>query len=315
MPLRAAVIVVCGEALVDVIRTPEGHEQFAAGGGPFNTARALSRLGVPTAFLGHLSNDSWGRRLAALLEGDGVGLRFSTVGPEKTTIAVAHVDAEGRATFEFLVDGTSAPNVAARMIPKDLPPEVDAIHIGSLGLALEPISGALLALAARERGRRAVILDPNIRAGLVPDARYRERLDRAIAASTVVKASDADLTWLYHGIDYESAAERMLERGVALAVVTLGAEGAFAAHRDLRVRVSAPNVHVVDTIGAGDAFGAALAAWLHEHARLRPDLLLDEDELRAALGYACLVAAITCTRAGADPPRKSELARGGLDSD
>ena len=91
-------------------------------------------------------------------------------------------------------------------------------------------------------------------------------------------------------------------------MVTLAAEGAFGAHRDIRVHVAAPRVDVVDTVGAGDAFGAALLAWLHDHGRIRPDLALDEAELRAALEYACLAAAITCTRAGADPPRKQELA-------
>src|SRR5207245_6561740 len=114
-----------------------------------------------------------------------------------------------------------------------------------------------------------------------------------ISQSAIVKASDSDLAWLYPGDDHERAAERILDGGVALVVVTLGAQGAFGAHRDLRIRVDAPQVDVVDTIGAGDAFGAALLAWLHDHDAIRRDLTLSADELKAALDFACLAAALT----------------------
>jgi fructokinase len=170
------------------------------------------------------------------------------------------------------------------------------------------MADALEELADRERGKRLLMLDPNIRLGLSPEAEYQKRLHHVIGTSTVVKASDADLAWLYPGVDYEDAAQHILDRGVALVAVTLGAEGAFGAHRDYRLHVQAPHVDVVDTIGAGDEFGAALLAWLQDHGRIRPDLRLDDGELRAALEYACLASAITCTRTGADPPRKSELA-------
>ena len=128
-----------------------------------------------------------------------------------------------------------------------------------------------------------------------------------ISQSAIVKASDSDLAWLYPGDDHERAAERILDRGVALVVVTLGARGAFGAHRDLRIRVDAPQVEVVDTIGAGDAFGAALLAWLHDQQADRRDISLESDELRSALEFACLGAALTCAREGADPPWKWEM--------
>jgi len=152
------------------------------------------------------------------------------------------------------------------------------------------------------------MVDPNLRPAALPqDGGYRARLDGIIAESTIVKASDADVTWLCPGIDLQSAARALLARGPQLVVVTLGADGAFGVSADTEVRVAAPAVKVVDTIGAGDAFGAALLAWLSDHDRLNRDLHLDHDELGAALEFACLVASITCTRAGADPPRRVEL--------
>jgi fructokinase len=300
-------IVVCGEALIDMIQNGDGTQRAAPGGGPFNTARALARLGVPTAFLGHLSSDKFGSELAGLLREDGASLKLATVGSEATTIAVADVDNEGLAEYQFLVQGTSAPNLTEDMLPSELGPEVKALHVGTLGLVLEPMASTLIALVEREHGKRLIMIDPNIRVGLSPDDEYRPRLLHAIGLSTIVKASDADLAWLYPGIEYPQAAERITEQGVSLVIVTLGEDGAFAAHRDIRIRVPAPHVEVVDTIGAGDAFGAALLAWLYDHDCLGPDLHLEQGELREALEYACLAAAITCTRAGADPPRKSEM--------
>jgi fructokinase len=138
---------------------------------------------------------------------------------------------------------------------------------------------------------------------------FRARLDRVIAQSTIVKASDADITWLYPELDLHSAARDLLACGPRLVVVTLGADGAFAVQSEGEVQAAAPVVNIVDTIGAGDAFGAALLAWLRDHLRLSPDLKLKREELQDALEFACLVASITCTRAGADPPWRTELDR------
>ena len=300
-------IVVCGEALIDVIRNGDGTQRAAPGGGPFNTARALARLGVPTAFLGRLSNDQFGRQLVEALKADGVSLELASVGSEATTIAVADVDSEGLADYQFLVQGTSAPNLTPEMIPAHLEEDVNALHVGTLGLVLEPMASTLLEVVRRERDGRVVMIDPNIRVGLIPDLEYRERLHTVLTESTIVKASDADLTWLYPDLSYKRAAERLLGEGVAMVVVTLGAQGAFAAHRDFRLSVDAVKVQVVDTIGAGDAFGAGLLACLHDHAALKPSLQLQEPELRSAVEFACLAAALTCARAGADPPWRSEM--------
>ncbi len=300
-------IVVCGEALIDMVTTGDSTRRPTPGGGPFNTARALARLEAPAAFLGHFSTDEFGRMLADQLAADGASLALATFGPEPTTIAVANIGGDGLAEYEFLIQGTSAPNLTLDMIPAELPVEVKAVHLGTLGLVLEPMASSLAALVRREHGRRLVMLDPNIRPVLTTDPQYRPRLDSLISQSTIVKASDADLDWLFPGLDRMAAARALLARGPKMVVVTLGAKGAVGMTASAEVRVPAPAVRVVDTIGAGDAFGAALLAWLHDHGRLSRDLRLDREELRAALEFACLVASITCTRPGADPPRRAEL--------
>lgn len=300
-------IVVCGEALIDMISNGDGTQQAAPGGGPFNTARGLARLGVPTAFLGRLSDDVFGAQLAGLLVSDGASLELASIGSEPTTIAMADVDSEGFAEYEFLVQGTSAPNLTDDMVPEQFGPDVAALYFGTLGLVLEPMASTLMQLMSREHGRRLVMLDPNIRVGLITDSMYRDRLQAAISKSTIVKASEADLAWLYPGLGYEQGADRILDEGVRLVVVTLGARGAFGGQGDTRILVDAPHVDVVDTIGAGDAFSAALLAWLSDHDLLHADLSLRPDELRESLEFACLVASLTCARAGADPPTRADL--------
>jgi fructokinase len=307
------VIVVCGEALIDRI-----HGTNSPGGGPFTTARALARLGVPVQFLGHLSRDASGTQLRDLLAADGADLALTSVGPEPTTLAIAEVNPDGHALYRFASDGTSAPNLTTATVPTSFGADVNALHVGTLGLVFEPIATTLAALVDREHDKRLVMVDPNIRPSAVnsnaspargegPGGGYRARLDRIISQSTIVKASDADIDWLFPGLDRVVAARALLARGPKLVVVTLGPEGAIGVTVQADVSVPAPAVQVVDTIGAGDAFGAALLAWLHDHEKLRLDLRLNAEELRAALAFACLVASITCTRPGADPPWRTEL--------
>jgi len=247
--------------------------------------------------------------LADQLAADGASLALATFGPEPTTIAVANIGKDGLAEYEFFIQGTSAPNLTPQRLPAELPVEVKALHLGTLGLVLEPMALSLAELVRREHGRRLIMLDPNIRPVLATDPQYRPRLDSLISESTIVKASDADLAWLFPSLPLREAARALLACGPRLVVVTLGAEGAVGVNGDGEVKVAAPVVQVVDTIGAGDAFGAALLAWLADHDRLDRDLHLERDELHAALEFACLVASITCTRAGANPPRRSELVR------
>jgi len=303
------VILACGEALMDVLVDADGGLHPVPGGGPFNTARALARLGIPSAFLGRLSTDTYGQRLAEVLNTDGASLDFASRGPEPTTVARAKVDLAGVAHYEFQVEGTSAPNLTPAMLPEALGPGIEALHVGTLGLVLEPMATTLVELVRREQGRRLVMLDPNIRAQLISDrSRYCCCLmGELIPASTIVKASEQDLDWLYPGLHVEAACAQILERGPRLVIATLGADGAVALTHRARAHVKTPPVDVVDTIGAGDAFGAGLLAWLHDHQLLRTDLCLTAYELEAALGFACLAASWTCTQAGAISPTRQDI--------
>jgi fructokinase len=301
-------IVVCGEALIDIVPDGDGPFRPMPGGGPFNTALALARLEVPTSFLGRISTDSFGRMLAHRLAANGVDLSLTCRGCEPTTLAVAEVDSAGRADYQFYFEATSAPNLTPAMVPSRLDEDVTALHVGTLGLMLEPMASTLVDLVSRESAHRLVMLDPNVRPALVQDpSAYRTRIKAVMARSTIVKASDADLGWLFPDLEFEAAAERILASGASLVVVTLGAEGAFGLGPGIKTWVAAPAVDVVDTIGAGDAFGAALLAWLHDHGALKSDLALGAADLESALEFACLVASLTCTRAGAEPPRRAAL--------
>ena len=159
----------------------------------------------------------------------------------------------------------------------------------------------------RENASRLVMLDPNIRPVLATDPEYRPRLRSLISESTIVKASAEDLAWLYPKIDYRAAAKRILDVGVRLVLVTLGAAGAYGATRNAQLSVPAVPVEIVDTIGAGDAFGAATLAWLHDRDALEPRLSLSELDLESLLKFSCLAASLTCTRSGAEPPWRSEM--------
>lgn len=302
-------IVVCGEALIDLIPDGDGTFRPMPGGGPFNTALALARLEVPTSFLGRLSTDRFGCMLADRLARDGVDLSLASRGCEPTTLAVAHVDGDGLADYQFYVETTSAPNLIPAMLPSRLDENVTALHVGTLGLMIEPMASTLCDLVSRESAHHLVMLDPNVRPVLLTDSGvYRRRMKTLMGQCTIVKASDADLAWLFPDLDLEAAAEQILAFGARLVVVTLGADGALGFVPGIKMRVAAPPVEVVDTIGAGDAFGAALLAWLHDRGELRVDLVLDSTELESALEFACRVASATCTCAGAEPPRRAALA-------
>ena len=301
-------IVVCGEALIDIVADGDGPFWPVPGGGPFNTALALARLDVPTSFLGRLSTDPFGRMLAHRLAADGVDLSLTSRGSEPTTLAVAEVDSAGLTDYQFYFEATSAPNLTPAMLPSRLNESVTALHVGTLGLMLEPMASTLFDLVERESSQRFVMLDPNVRPAVITDSdAYRARIKTLMAQSTIVKASDADVAWLFPDLDLETAAEQILASGASLVVVTLGSQGAFGVGPGIKKRVTAPSVEVVDTIGAGDAFGAALLAWLHHRGALKRDLALGAADLESSLEFACQVASLTCTRAGAEPPRRAAL--------
>jgi fructokinase len=310
------VIVVCGEALIDLTAvTVDGERLYRAlpGGGPHNTAVALARLGVPVAFCGRLSSDAFGRQLRRSLIGNGVDDRFVVSGPEPTTLALVDLDDDGVPEFSFHGNGTADRLLAPADLPASLG-DADAVHFGTLSLVLEPGATALEALMAREAGRRLVVVDPNVRPAVLGDRdAYRARVERWLRWSDVVKVSDADLAWLHPGEDPLAVCRRWAAgAGPVLVVLTRGPAGASACWAGGDVTVPAPTIEVVDTVGAGDAFGAGLLAELRRLDALRRDRVagLGAADMTGALAFAVEVAAVSCTRPGADPPRLAELRPG-----
>jgi fructokinase len=301
------VVVVTGEALIDLVLARDGSLDGHPGGGPYNVARTIGRLEQPVVYLGRLSTDAFGRRLRQGLEAEGVSLDGVVPTDAPTTLALAELDERGAAQYHFYEAGTSAPGLSAEAAAAALPERVRTFYLGTLCLVFEPMASTLEALVARMPADTLVALDPNCRPTTIDDpAGYRGRLARLLARTDVVKASEDDLVWIHPGTDPVTAARARLAQEHAVALVTLGAEGALVVTAEHVVEVRAPKVEVVDTIGAGDAFmGAFLAHWCGRGLG-RADLNR-LDEVEQATRFACRVAAITCARAGADPPRLAEV--------
>jgi len=298
-------IVVAGEALIDLVPAAAGELAAHPGGGPFNTARTLGRLERPVAYLGRISNDRFGTQLAELLAADGVSLDALVRTEDPTTLALAELDAAGAASYRFYERGTSAQGLTEADALAALPPAAAFLHVGTLGLVLEPMAAALELLATRLAGEVLLMVDPNCRPAIARGD-YRARLERVLALANVVKVSEEDLAWLAPGVPAVEAARALLEGGPAVVLLTLGGDGAVAIGRELEVGVPAPPVEVVDTIGAGDAFSGGWLAYWAEHGLGRAELA-DSGAVVAATRFACHVAALTCARAGASPPRRAEL--------
>jgi fructokinase len=301
-------VVVGGEALVDLVAGGGGELDAHLGGGPFNCARTLGRLEQPVAFMGRISSDRFGVRMRERLEEDGVSLDAVVGTDDPTTLALAELDAEGAATYRFYVEGTSAPGLTVEDALRVLPAEVEILHVGTLGLVFEPTAGALEAVVERVSGSALVMLDLNIRPPVIrePDA-YRARIARLLPRTHVVKASDDDLAWLDPDRGELDAARALVAEGPPVVLLTRGGEGVTAVTAGAAVDVPALPVRVVDTIGAGDAFGGGFLAWWRR-AGLRADDLRDDDAVIEATRFACVVAGRTVERAGASPPRLAELA-------
>ncbi|MFF4769148.1 carbohydrate kinase [Streptomyces sp. NPDC001255] len=302
---------VAGEALIDLVPRPSGPSEEGPlaplvpcpGGGPYNTAVALGRLGDEVAFCSRLSTDGFGTALLEGLRTAGVGTAPVQRGPEPTTLAVATLTASGSAGYSFYAEGT-----ADRLftVPETLPEGVRAICFGTCSLVLEPGASAYEELL-RQQSRAGVftLLDPNIRAGLIadPDA-YRARFLDWLPYVDLLKLSEEDAAWL--GDDVAGWATA----GPAAVVITRGGEGLHVTTRKgERFSVPGVPVDVVDTIGAGDTVNAALLHRLAALGALRGDAVagLGEEGWRDVLGFAARAAALTCSRAGAQPPYAREL--------
>jgi fructokinase len=310
-------VVVAGEALVDLVPEPDGRLRPLPGGSPFNVAVGLGRLGVTTGLLGALSRDAFGDLLAERLDASGVRVLPSRRTALPTTLALVHLDAEGHAAYSFYLDGTSATSLEADDIAvaaREEPVVRDAalhVSLGAVTLA-SPGTGQLLAgLLADGSERPLVSLDPNVRPARLDDLdAERKALDAAVAAVDLVKVSDTDLLTLAPDRDPLAVAGEWARSGPALVVVTRGADGATVVRAEGgTLTVASLPVDVVDTVGAGDAFTSGLLAALDEHGLLERSALraADASTLRTVLAFAARVAALTCTRRGADPPQRDEV--------
>ena len=298
-------VLVVGEALVDLIVSPDGSLEAVPGGGPFNLARTAARLGVSTSFGGGISDDVFGRRIAALLRADDVATPVSARTGFNTTLAIAELDDSGAASYTFYLDGTAAAELHDGDVV--ITDNVDALAVGTLGLVAEPVASTVERLVAGVPDRVLVFVDPNCRPSVITDnAGYRARLHRVLARADVVKVSGDDLAYLDADADPLDVARGLLALGPRVVLFTDGADSVRILCATEEVVVAVPRVDVVDTVGAGDAFGGAfLAFW--GRAGLHRDDLTDLAALGDVVARAIVVAGITCTRAGADPPHLSEL--------
>lgn len=298
---------VVGEALVDLVGQ-RGGRTFAAhpGGSPANVAIGLARLGVPVTLSTRLGEDAFGRMITSHLEASGVVVDPGEPGAD-TSLAIATL-AAGVASYDFRItwDVASLP---------PLPIETRCLHTGSLATVLPPGDQAVIDLVRRERerGRVTISYDPNVRPALLGQPeRARPNIETLVALSDVVKASDEDLRWLYPGESDEEVAWRWLATGPVLVVVTRGEGGVFAVSQHREIRRPAVQVDLVDTVGAGDSFTSGLLDGLRRADLVGGDrrdalAVTDEATLISILDRAATVAAITCSRPGADPPTRSEV--------
>ncbi len=305
--------VVCGEALFDVFatgETPTGMAMDARiGGSPFNVAIGLARLGQPVAFLSQISRGFLGERLMRALAAEGVAASTVQRSEAPTTLSLIGVDAQGVPSYAFYGEGC-----ADRLLDESalaaLPQGVKAINFGSYATVVGRTAATQRTLVERSQGRALIAYDPNIRLNVEPRLEvWRTQIEWMLPRTQLLKVSDEDLRLVWPGLAPAEFAARALAQGVALVVVTRGGEGASGWTAAAQVDVPPVQVAVVDTVGAGDTFQAALLTWLAERDALAAAALaaLSKDALAEALGFAARAAAITCSRRGADLPRRADL--------
>ena len=288
-------ITVAGESLVDVVH--DGSQREVPGGSPANVALGLGRLGAPVEFATWLGDDVRGHRIADHLRASGVRLVDGTFRASRTSSASVRLDADGQPTYEFDVEWD---------LP-ELPRTPSWLHVGSIGVFLEPGASKVSELARRTAAAGGVVsFDPNIRPALL-GAAADERLtfEHRAATANVVKLSDEDGAWLYPGLSEDAVLDRVLGCGAQLAVLTTGATGSLLATATERIRVPGERVNVVDTVGAGDTYMATLVWQLRDHATVLDSL---GEPTLTELGRVCTrAAAITVARRGADLPSATDL--------
>ena len=305
--------IVCGEALFDVFATGDTPTGIGfdgrIGGSPFNVALGLARLGQPVGFCGGVGTGFAGERLMRALADEGISADAVARVDAPTTISLVGLDARGVPSYAFYGHGAADRQLRTEHLAA-IPVQANAFHFGSYAMVMQPVGATQRALVERENQRSVISYDPNIRTNVEPDLDvWRDTLQWMLPRTHLFKVSDEDLGLLYPGRSVEAFAADALAAGAPLVVVTRGAEGATGFNAQGVVQAAPVKVQVVDTVGAGDTFQAALLVWLAEQGKLSPEAIraLGSDGLAQALGFAMRAAAITCSRRGADLPRRGEL--------
>lgn len=305
-------IICCGEALIDFLpaQTVAGAKAFQPfnGGSIYNVAIALGRLGHSVGYLGGLSEDFFGQMLVEGLVASNVDLSYVAMSARASMLAFVNLK-DGQPQYAFIDEGSAARMLSADQIAK-ISDDVTLLHFGSISLINEPVASTLEQLAKANKDRCIISLDPNIRPSVVVDRdTYLARLERMIALADIIKISDEDLDWIYPNADHKSYALKWLEQGAAQVIITRGGEGATAFTNSHEVDQTVEKVTVSDTVGAGDTFTAGLLASLEQQGLLQREKLarISAEQLAKATNFAAHAAAITVSRAGANPPWKHEI--------
>ncbi|HCO49480.1 MAG TPA: carbohydrate kinase [Spirochaetaceae bacterium] len=313
------VIICCGENLIDMVpesgtdnhkKAPYGSFRVAPGGCPYNSAIAAARLGADVQFLGSIASDFLGDKLFARLVENGVGTEMVVRAQRPVTLAFVEKSTSGEARYAFYAEGCADRSIKLDDLPAALPREAHFLLAGSISLVLEPAASTIAGLIERESDKLLVSFDPNIRASLIPDREgYLKKFEALCASCAIVKASDSDLEWLYGSVPTGEIVSHILDLGPEAVFVTLGEKGSIAFTRRVSASIEAFKIPIIDTIGAGDTFHAAILAALDRKGIASRAALsaLGEKELFALLRFASAAAAINCTREGTDPPRFDEI--------
>ena len=294
---------VVGEVLIDLI--PNEDQYFAVvGGGPANTAKALAKLGVKTYFIDGISTDNYGQMAKAELLSAKVLLDYAQYSNKPTCTAKVTLSKSGSASYEFVIEGTATFDFSDLWLPDPQSLKPSLLHIGTLATVIEPGASVLFEWAQSVAQVAPIVFDPNIRPAVLGDRDgYVKKVEKWVAISSAVKVSDEDLNWLYPSKAINEIANKWLEVGALLVVVTLGNKGIAAYRKNEQVSVDAVKVVVVDTVGAGDTVGAVLVEAIVDNGLDR----LTGEVLKTMLKRAVKAAAITVSRTGANPPSKDEI--------
>ena len=290
---------VCGEVLIDIL--PTGP---VVGGGPANTAKALARLGYDVDFIDGISTDAFGVSARKELSQDGVGLDLTLTSDKPTCTATVTLDSKGSASYEFLIAGTATFDFDSSWLPDPSRLKPSVLHIGTLVTVIQPGADVLYGWAVQVGEFAPIVFDPNIRPSVLGDReQYVQSVEKWVSISSVVKVSDDDIKWLYPDQSLDEVAHRWIAGGVSCVIITRGAHGLIGFTEHGMEEVDGAKVAVIDTVGAGDTVGAIVVEGIIKHSVHG----LEGHVLNEVLHKAAVAAGITCSRAGAQPPRTHEL--------